>query len=86
MEFNYGEDHGGKWCSERCRWWSDVLVRTVFGLMIRSQERWEVFYRAYYGEGEIPNPRQFYPLLTEYKQADRLRPKKKAVLAIPVAV
>ena len=72
MEYNLGEDHGEQWCSEECRWWSDILVRNMTDdLVIASDEKWLLFYRARYGHDipleNIPNPRDFYPVLTDRK-------------------
>lgn len=45
-EYNYGEDHGGKWCSEYCRFSSTYLRRNLAGvLVVKSQELYEAFYR-----------------------------------------
>ena len=64
MEYNFGEDHGGKWCSERCRWWSSVLIRSKYTdvLKLRSKAHWEAFYQDYYQRwGEtVPAPDYAY--------------------------
>lgn len=72
------EEHGGKWCSETCRWWSDVLVKTISGdVCIKSDAAWRAFYRTYHknpliSDSEIPDPRAFFTVLTDVKTIGHL--------------
>lgn len=53
-EINYGEECGGKWCSEYCRYSSSYLKRDLAGnLIMKSKELWEAFYRDWNQDWDI---------------------------------